>query len=439
MFQRFSSNKCKTQCKLCVGRIKLVRNKKQIMVKNMRKEIADLLRTSKQENARIRVETVIRENLLLQAFETLELFMELLAVRAQLVEKSKDMPPDMIEALSSLVYSAQRLQDFPELIVIRAQLAGKYGKEYLAEASSDLTCRKWRVNENLIRCLSIEAPPPEEKLATLSDIAQEYGVEWDAHGAASEMLPPGAHPGFADGPGSHGGPGQWGGPAGPGGSGGGGYGMQGPAGPQAGPDRYGGFQTGAPKVLPGQLDAGKTLPNQVQAMAKEEWADAMSAAAAAAQHAKRAQDASDAAERYARNSNSSAPAVGGGGGEAASAPGPSAAADEATDLPSLPPKAPARSGQGSPQRFVKRSDSEIQRAYDAAVGPPAKKDGAGPPSAPPAPPPPSVPRPASPSLPSPPPSGSSASAGQTEPKPAARSGSDLDELQKRFDVLKGRS
>ena len=79
-------------------------------VKNMRKEIADLLRTSKQENARIRVETVIRENLLLQAFETLELFMELLAVRAQLVEKSKDMPPDMIEALSSLVYSAQRLQ-----------------------------------------------------------------------------------------------------------------------------------------------------------------------------------------------------------------------------------------------------------------------------------------------------------------------------------------
>ena len=35
--------------------------------------------------------------------------------------------------------------------------------------------------------------------------------------------------------------------------------------------------------------------------------------------------------------------------------------------------------------------------------------------------------------------GSSTSAGQTEPKPAARSGSDLDELQKRFDVLKGRS
>lgn len=60
-------------------------------------------------------------------------------------------------------------------------------------------------------------------------------------------------------------------------------------------------------MLPGQLDTGKTLPNQVQAAAKEEWADAMSAAAAAAEHARRAQDASNAAERYARGSASSAP------------------------------------------------------------------------------------------------------------------------------------
>ena len=62
-------------------------------------------------------------------------------------------------------------------------------------------------------------------------------------------------------------------------------------------------------MLPSQLDAGKALPNQVQGMAKEEWADAMSAAAAAAEHARRAQDASNAAERYARGSNSSAGTV----------------------------------------------------------------------------------------------------------------------------------
>ena len=67
-------------------------------------------------------------------------------------------------------------------------------------------------------------------------------------------------------------------------------------------------------------------------------------------------------------------------------------------------QAPASTAQGSPQRYVKRSDSEIQRNYDAAVGPPEKKGLAGPPSAPPAPAA-SLPRPASPALPTPPPTG----------------------------------
>ena len=31
-------------------------------------------------------------------------------------------------------------------------LAAKYGKDYIAEASSDALSRKWHVNENLIRC-----------------------------------------------------------------------------------------------------------------------------------------------------------------------------------------------------------------------------------------------------------------------------------------------
>ena len=115
-------------------------------LKQMRKEVADLLRANKQENARIRVETVIRENLMLQvrrtrqpglavgcvtapgclcarptprhagngvplqAYEVLELFVELLAVRVHLIEKCKERPQDMNEALGTLVYAAARIQ-----------------------------------------------------------------------------------------------------------------------------------------------------------------------------------------------------------------------------------------------------------------------------------------------------------------------------------------
>lgn len=62
--------------------------------------------------------------------------------------------------------------DLPELGTLRNMLASKYGKEYAAEAAADATAAKWQVNHNLTRCLLVEAPQAEEKLAALSDIAQ---------------------------------------------------------------------------------------------------------------------------------------------------------------------------------------------------------------------------------------------------------------------------
>ncbi len=51
------------------------------------------------------------------ASAVIELFVELLTVRIQLMDKSKEIPGDMIEAISSLVYAAQRITDLPELQV----------------------------------------------------------------------------------------------------------------------------------------------------------------------------------------------------------------------------------------------------------------------------------------------------------------------------------
>ena len=122
-----------------------------LQMKQQRKEVADLIRANKQGNARIRVEAVIRDHQTLQAYELFELFLELMAVRVQLIEKTKEMPSDMTEAMSSLIYASHRLQDFQELVAIRGMLASKYSKEYVTEATSDLMCRKWHVNEDLIR------------------------------------------------------------------------------------------------------------------------------------------------------------------------------------------------------------------------------------------------------------------------------------------------
>ncbi len=45
----------------------------------------------------------------MQAYEILELYMELLAVRAQLIAKTREVPRDMVEAVSSTIYAAERV------------------------------------------------------------------------------------------------------------------------------------------------------------------------------------------------------------------------------------------------------------------------------------------------------------------------------------------
>ena len=70
---KFTAAKCKTALRLCVGRIKLLQNKKRTALASLRREIADLLRARKYDSARVRVEAVLREEALLDAFEVLHL------------------------------------------------------------------------------------------------------------------------------------------------------------------------------------------------------------------------------------------------------------------------------------------------------------------------------------------------------------------------------
>jgi hypothetical protein len=58
------------------------------------------------------------------------------------------------------------------MCTVAAMPAAAAAQEYISEACSDVSCRRWMVNENLQRCLTIEPPEPALKLETLSEIAQ---------------------------------------------------------------------------------------------------------------------------------------------------------------------------------------------------------------------------------------------------------------------------
>lgn len=184
--QGFKASKCKTLLKLSIPRIKLLRNRRENQLKNMRREIAKLLETGQEATARIRVEHIIREENMMAAQEILELFCELVSVRLPIIESQREIPLDLKEAISSICFAAPRCADLPELIQVQQQFATKYGKEFIS-AATELR-PDCGVNRQIIELLSVRAPSPEKKLTLLKDIAVEHELDWDPATAETEFF-----------------------------------------------------------------------------------------------------------------------------------------------------------------------------------------------------------------------------------------------------------
>ncbi|THG05388.1 IST1-like protein [Camellia sinensis] len=189
LFRRgFNSSKCKTMTKMAVARIKLLRNKREAVVKQMRHDIAVLLRSGQDATARIRVEHVIREQNIMAANEFLELFCELVVSRLPIIAKQRECPLDLKEGISSLLFAAPRCSDIPELLAIRDIFEKKYGKDFVS-AAVDLRPNAG-VNRMLIEKLSVRTPSGQVKLKVMKEIAKEHQIEWDTTESEMELLKP---------------------------------------------------------------------------------------------------------------------------------------------------------------------------------------------------------------------------------------------------------
>ncbi|PKA66357.1 hypothetical protein AXF42_Ash007054 [Apostasia shenzhenica] len=186
--RRFNSSKCKTEANLVSARIKLLRNRREVQVRQMRRDIAMLLQSGQEDTARIRVEHVIREQNVMAANEIINLFCELIVIRLPIIQKQRDCPADLKEAISSVIYAAPRCSDIPELCRIQDIFEGKYGKGF-ASAATDLRPESG-VNRTLIEKLSIRKPTGEVKLKIMKEIAKEYQIQWDSAETEQELLKP---------------------------------------------------------------------------------------------------------------------------------------------------------------------------------------------------------------------------------------------------------
>lgn len=185
---KFDGAKCKTLLKLTISRIKLLRNKIKNHLKQMCKEIAELLLTGKEATAYIRVEHIVWEQNMMDVYEIIELFCETVVVRLPVIEKQRECPVDLKESITSLIFAAPRCSDIPELLQVQNLFLTKYGKQFVAAATElQPDCS---VNRMIIGKLSACAPTAEVKLKIMKKIAEEHQVDWNSSITESEFFRP---------------------------------------------------------------------------------------------------------------------------------------------------------------------------------------------------------------------------------------------------------
>jgi hypothetical protein len=176
MWGGFSATKTKPQLKMAVSRIGILTNKKSALMKQQMREISKLLAENppKEEKAKIRAEALIRDDNTIEAYEILQLTCELLAERIKLIASEKKCPEDLVSSISTLIWSAQRV-DIPELLEVKKQFSKKYGSEFIETAMQN---RGGVLNERIVAKLSVQPPTAFLVQTYLEKIADEFDVNW---------------------------------------------------------------------------------------------------------------------------------------------------------------------------------------------------------------------------------------------------------------------
>lgn len=163
----------KVQLKLAIARLRMVQKTDEALGKTARRDMARLLEAGKIDSARIRVENIIRSDITTELHEILELYCELLLARAGLLE-SATCDPGMEEAIKSIIYAAPKTE-IRELQNVRTLLGEKYGKQFVLDAMENTN---GKVNEKVVKKLSVTPPREELVQGYLEEIAKAYGVNW---------------------------------------------------------------------------------------------------------------------------------------------------------------------------------------------------------------------------------------------------------------------
>jgi len=169
LFGGFKRSKLMPNVEAALHRLRIKITSEKAAAAKERKEIAELLRGGREELAKIKAEALFCSDNRTEALSILELYLELLRNRVDLICAEKDCPADLEVTIATIVYSASRVQ-INELTEIKKQFQYKYGKDM------EKICSK--PHERMVKCLSLAPPSAAICIRYLEEISISHQVDY---------------------------------------------------------------------------------------------------------------------------------------------------------------------------------------------------------------------------------------------------------------------
>ncbi|KAH9607899.1 hypothetical protein KSS87_008564 [Heliosperma pusillum] len=120
----------KTQC-----RLKILKSKRLAIIRLLKEDIAQLLKNEHEEIAMNKLAQLYVDENVLSIYDMLKTFSEFILLNLSYIRKHKDIPNDINEAISTLVFASARIGDLPELRLIRKLFTERYGNRFVTAAT----------------------------------------------------------------------------------------------------------------------------------------------------------------------------------------------------------------------------------------------------------------------------------------------------------------
>jgi len=178
----FNKDKLKVSSKMGANRIKMQTSKLENALIKRKREIAVLIHSGKAGKARIKVESILRDEDIIKCYSLIENMCELVHQRAMFIASEKKCPEDLMECVGTLFYAAPRV-DVKELTEIMELFGAKFGRDFVEKNKEN---KSGRVSNRVIHLLSTQPPTFDRVISKLKEIAAQNDVEFDEETVTEE-------------------------------------------------------------------------------------------------------------------------------------------------------------------------------------------------------------------------------------------------------------